>query len=1092
LTPRLLNTFLNLTLLLVLSFSVVATAQVPGPCDVKASFALHTDSVEITGNKYELHYFTNTSRNATDVRYLINDASWMEDDNFSYNFATGPNKITMVATNGICSDTLVYFLLKPGKVPEGKPNLSAWVGHELVEFIPRSLSITSNDGLLLGAKGQTRVNGFSYLIKLNKNGCVETAKTTDPWTDIRRTTSDGKGANVATIYSYGGSGGIIKMTDNLTPEWTKIYYTNQFRLYPDQYLFLPGNELFAVSNLGNYSGIHFLKLNGLGQPLWSRQLDLPGNGSTLVGKPCIIGSSIYIHYRTTKYLPSGMYEVFDQILSMDISSGNINWQKQIGDQNNHLWITGIENFNNKLLVAGHWTIRPEPNFLVGLALLDANGNIEKTVNIRDVNNVVSGGEYAVRKADANHFYFQISGMNMEYNDYGAYHSLIAKMDDQFQFTWKRQTFNRQRGPLGLGAVSTDGGLATMGYWMGNGINPREGLSYRLYLQKFDPGFTNSSQICEFNDIDLVPVPITNPTITNIPLTSYTLLPLLVKDTSFAFTNVNPEVRYRDGKCYEYLDSCSMVKIDGPLNLCDLSKQYTFKAWRNEYCFQPVTWELPPNAQQVSKDESSITVKFNSAGNHLIKAFLTNTCVPARDSMNVYFEENPAPPLELGNDTAICPGTNLLVQAQNGYLSYRWQDGSTNSSINTGTAGKYWVRVTDVCNNEYSDTINITIKENLTLNAGEDQLVCPGAALTLTAPDGYSTYTWKDAMGNHTTSGKLLEIQTAHTNEYYLEATLTAGCIAYDTVQVNLFTLPSITLGNDTSFCQGGSVELNAGPDYATYLWSNGSQTQKITAASTGNYSVTATTQFGCTVMDELRIVNVYSKPIVNIQQNGVLCKDVTKTLSPGDGFSAYQWQDNSTRNKFTASTTGKYWVTVTDRRGCTGSDTTLIHTVSLPPGNFFPADTTICDYSSLLLSPDGHFSEYKWNTNAGTAAIEIKNAGQYWLQVKDEYGCTGSDTILVKTKECMYGVYFPNAFSPDNNWNNDRFKPMVFGNLVKYEFSIFSRFGTRIFFSKDSTKGWDGTINGMPQDSNHFIWTCTYQLVGQPVKKEKGIVLLMR
>ncbi len=48
------------------------------------------------------------------------------------------------------------------------------------------------------------------------------------------------------------------------------------------------------------------------------------------------------------------------------------------------------------------------------------------------------------------------------------------------------------------------------------------------------------------------------------------------------------------------------------------------------------------------------------------------------------------------------------------------------------------------------------------------------------------------------------------------------------------------LGPDTSFCQGGSILLDAGPGFDSYLWQNNSSNQTFTASSTGTYFCTTT------------------------------------------------------------------------------------------------------------------------------------------------------------------------------------------------------------------------------------------------------------
>ena len=86
----------------------------------------------------------------------------------------------------------------------------------------------------------------------------------------------------------------------------------------------------------------------------------------------------------------------------------------------------------------------------------------------------------------------------------------------------------------------------------------------------------------------------------------------------------------------------------------------------------------------------------------------------------------------------------------------------------------------------------------------------------------------------------------------------------------------------------------------------------------------------------------------------------------------------------------------------------------------------------------------------------------------------------------------PNAFTPDNNRLNDALKPVVSGTLKQYHLSIYNRWGQLVFTSKDPATGWDGTMRGIPQNSDTYVWICSYQLDGENAKVEKGTVMLIR
>jgi gliding motility-associated-like protein len=86
----------------------------------------------------------------------------------------------------------------------------------------------------------------------------------------------------------------------------------------------------------------------------------------------------------------------------------------------------------------------------------------------------------------------------------------------------------------------------------------------------------------------------------------------------------------------------------------------------------------------------------------------------------------------------------------------------------------------------------------------------------------------------------------------------------------------------------------------------------------------------------------------------------------------------------------------------------------------------------------------------------------------------------------------PTGFTPNNDGKNDLIKPIFFGHVVKYKFWIYNRWGQLIFETTDLDKGWNGLYKGEDQSSGVFVWVCSYQLEGNPEKREKGTFVLIR
>jgi gliding motility-associated-like protein len=58
-------------------------------------------------------------------------------------------------------------------------------------------------------------------------------------------------------------------------------------------------------------------------------------------------------------------------------------------------------------------------------------------------------------------------------------------------------------------------------------------------------------------------------------------------------------------------------------------------------------------------------------------------------------------------------------------------------------------------------------------------------------------------------------------------------------------------------------------------------------------------------------------------------------------------------------------------------------------------DTVICEGNSASLSPGGQFESYCWQDGSSDPVFFADEAGDYWVEVMDEYGCFARDTLFV-------------------------------------------------------------------------------------------------
>lgn len=92
-------------------------------------------------------------------------------------------------------------------------------------------------------------------------------------------------------------------------------------------------------------------------------------------------------------------------------------------------------------------------------------------------------------------------------------------------------------------------------------------------------------------------------------------------------------------------------------------------------------------------------------------------------------------------------------------------------------------------------------------------------------------------------------------------------------------------------------------------------------------------------------------------------------------------------------------------------------------------------------------------------------------------------------------IFVPNSFTPDGDGHNDVFLPVA-GTVGQWKLSVYNGWGERVFFTEDSSHGWNGTFNGKKADNGSYVWEITYFTdsadIGLVEHEERGIVTLIR
>lgn len=454
-----------------------------------------------------------------------------------------------------------------------------------------------------------------------------------------------------------------------------------------------------------------------------------------------------------------------------------------------------------------------------------------------------------------------------------------------------------------------------------------------------------------------------------------------------------------------------------------------------------------------------------------------------DSKNIF--NHPQATVNLGPDTNVCIGGTHMLDAGAGFVNYSWFNGDTNQTIQVNFPGLYSVVVTDGNTCQATDTVQVTAFPQPIVNLGRDTVICSGGNITLDAGSGWSNIVWSN--------GTVLQtIQVNTSGLYYVDVTDANGCTASDSILVIIDTPLMVDLGPNITFCDSGSVILDAGAGLTSYLWNTGSVNQFLFVSDPGTYSVTVTNQYGCSAFDSVTVDTSGQAIGIFLGPDTVKCSDTDILLDAGDQFVAYEWDNGSFDQYRIITSPGTYIVTVTDQFGCRYTDMIDVVQDSTIPVDLGP-DRTICPDKQIELEAPAGFDRYLWSTGAETETILVQ-AGSYSVTVWSN-DCAASDFITIRDtngEHCQKDLWIPNAFTPNGDFLNDEWQ-IIGVSLTDYEIRVFNEWNQLMYQSSDVNRAWDGSFRGQKLPEGVYTYRIVYRIAGdEELQTERGTVTLIR
>jgi hypothetical protein len=186
--------------------------------------------------------------------------------------------------------------------------------------------------------------------------------------------------------------------------------------------------------------------------------------------------------------------------------------------------------------------------------------------------------------------------------------------------------------------------------------------------------------------------------------------------------------------------------------------------------------------------------------------------------------NPLPAVYAGADQSVCADA-MVTLSGSGAVSYSWDNSVIDGVPFLPVATMdYIVTGTDANGCMNTDTVLVTQFHFPAVDAGLDQTVCNGSAVTLTG-SGAVTYSWDNSVFDG------VPFYPASTMTYNVTGTDANGCTNTDAVMVTVNTVnAATTVFNET---------ITAAASGAAYQWINCSTNSPISGATAQSYTATA-------------------------------------------------------------------------------------------------------------------------------------------------------------------------------------------------------------------------------------------------------------
>jgi len=477
----------------------------------------------------------------------------------------------------------------------------------------------------------------------------------------------------------------------------------------------------------------------------------------------------------------------------------------------------------------------------------------------------------------------------------------------------------------------------------------------------------------------------------------------------------------------------------------------------------------------------------------------------------------------GNDTSVCYGERVQLNSTTTGLTYTWSPrdylscySCSNPFVeNPEQSTTYYLESINAEGCVGRDTINVLVIPKPNINAEPNAVICNGDEIQIFAnanPSSNIVYQWtpqRDLSCYNCAN----PIASPQQNTIY---TVRAGigslqCTNSDSITITVNERPDGYAFGDTLICNGSTAYLYARGGLS-YQWQ---PSNSVNDASSANPLATPSTTTNYVVNISNGLCSVFDTVNVRVRYNvegeaypdTIVCVGENITLRATGGLN-YRWipeslysnpLDSITNVTPTANTV--YSVIIGNTTCIPDTQQVNVRTLTRPNVNA-GNDTILIRGQSITLYPSSDRPvRFEWTADNTLSCTDCRNpvaspfeTTTYIVTGYDANNCSDSDDIKIQLIDNCSGdiVLVPNAFTPNNDNNNDIL--YVRGQLVSSIkiFRIYNRWGELLFETDDINTGWDGTFKGQNMNSGVYVYYVEAICIDGKETLKKGNVTLIR